>query len=165
MYNRHLNTFLYVADQGSFSKAAELMYISPTAVTKQINLLEDRLGVKLFHRTYQGLTLAEAEKIVYEGAQKLIALSNDICKRAKNTNEDRTCVVRVGTSQMNPVQLLLDRWLEASAVDPNIRLEVVPFHDSGEAFQKVLTISARTLTCLPEPTATPPGARPSKHST
>ena len=114
------------------------MYISPTAVTKQINLLEDRLGVKLFHRTYQGLTLTEAGKIVYTGAQELIALSDDIRKRAKTANEDRACVIRVGTSQMNPVQLLLDRWLEASAADPNIRLEVVPFHDSGDSFQKVL---------------------------
>ena len=138
MYNRHLNTFVYVADHGSFSKAAEAMFVSPTAVTKQINLLEDRLGVKLFHRTYQGLSLTEAGKIVYTGAQKMIALSDDICGRARAAGTRSEAVVRIGTSQMNPVQLILSRWLEAATADPDIRLEVVPFHDTGDTFQKVL---------------------------
>lgn len=41
MYNPQLATFIRVADAGSFSKAAEASYITPTAVIKQINLLED----------------------------------------------------------------------------------------------------------------------------
>ena len=48
MYNPQLDTFLRVADAGSFNKAAEEAYITPTAVIKQINLLEDHLEVKLF---------------------------------------------------------------------------------------------------------------------
>ena len=40
MYNPQLETFLCVADAGSFNKAAEESYITPTAVIKQINLLE-----------------------------------------------------------------------------------------------------------------------------
>lgn len=40
MYNPQLETFTRVADAGSFSKAAEEAYITPTAVIKQINLLE-----------------------------------------------------------------------------------------------------------------------------
>ena len=39
MYNPQLETFLRVADAGSFNKAAEESYITPTAVIKQINLL------------------------------------------------------------------------------------------------------------------------------
>lgn len=38
MYDKHLDIFLMVADCGSFSKAAEKVYISPNAVIKQINL-------------------------------------------------------------------------------------------------------------------------------
>lgn len=45
MYNPQLETFLRVADLGSFNKAAEQNYITPTAVIKQINLLESELGV------------------------------------------------------------------------------------------------------------------------
>ena len=39
MYNPHLDTFLIVANTGSFSKAAEKLFISHTAVIKQINVL------------------------------------------------------------------------------------------------------------------------------
>lgn len=48
MYNKHLETFIKVADLGSFSRAAETLYISSTAVIKQINLLEQELGLQLF---------------------------------------------------------------------------------------------------------------------
>lgn len=50
MYNSQLDTFIQVADEGSFSKAAQNMFISPTAVIKQINRLEGELGLKLFDR-------------------------------------------------------------------------------------------------------------------
>lgn len=43
MYNPQLDTFVQVAESGSFSTAARTLYISPTAVIKQMNLLEARL--------------------------------------------------------------------------------------------------------------------------
>ncbi len=54
MYNHQLDTFIKVADAGSFSKASEQLYISTNAVMKQINSLEGRIGTPLFHRTYKG---------------------------------------------------------------------------------------------------------------
>lgn len=71
MYNPQLDTFLKVADAGSFNKAAEEMYITPTAVIKQINLLEGALNVKLFERTHRGLTLTLAGKSLYQDANTL----------------------------------------------------------------------------------------------
>ncbi len=62
MYNLQLETFIVVADLGSFNKAAESLYITPPAVTKQINLLEKDLGLTLFIRTHRGLVLTEAGK-------------------------------------------------------------------------------------------------------
>lgn len=55
MYTTQLETFLRVADAGSFNEAAEESYITPTAVIEQINLLEESLGVKLFDRSHGGL--------------------------------------------------------------------------------------------------------------
>lgn len=63
MYNPQLETFLRVADAGSFNKAAEESYITPTAVIKQINLLEESLGVKLFDRSHRGLQLTKAGRL------------------------------------------------------------------------------------------------------
>ena len=63
MYNPQLETFLKVADCGSFNKAAEELYISPTAVVKQINLLESSLDLQLFTRTHRGILLLMRENL------------------------------------------------------------------------------------------------------
>lgn len=54
MYHHQLDTFVQVADAGSFSKAGEALFISPTAVMKQIDRLEEALEVRLFDRTLRG---------------------------------------------------------------------------------------------------------------
>ena len=54
MYNHLLDTFLAVCDCKSFTKAAKQLYISPTAVMKQINQLEKELDLKLIERTHAG---------------------------------------------------------------------------------------------------------------
>ncbi|MFQ9896293.1 MAG: LysR family transcriptional regulator [Lachnospira sp.] len=69
MYNPQLETFLRVADAGSFNKAAEESYITPTAVIKQINLLEESLGVKLFDRSHRGLTTDKSWTLHVSGRQ------------------------------------------------------------------------------------------------
>ena len=68
MYNPQLETFLRVADAGSFNKAAEELFITPPAVIKQITSLESGLGVKLFIRSPRGLKLTEAGKSIYRDA-------------------------------------------------------------------------------------------------
>lgn len=83
MYNPQLDTFLRVADAGSFNKAAEKAYITPTAVIKQINLLETELGVKLFERTHRGLTLTKAGKSLYQDTKYIIQYCRDSITRAK----------------------------------------------------------------------------------
>ena len=65
MYNPQLDTFIRVADAGSFNKAAEELYITPTAIIKQINLLEASLDVKLFERTHRGLHLTKGVEISF----------------------------------------------------------------------------------------------------
>lgn len=75
MYNPQLETFIRVADAGSFNKAAEESYITPTAVIKQINLLEASLNVKLFERTHRGLTLTKAGKSLYRTQNMLFSIA------------------------------------------------------------------------------------------
>ena len=53
MYNPQLKIFVAVADCGSFTKAAESLFITPPAVMKQINALEKHLDLKLLERTPQ----------------------------------------------------------------------------------------------------------------
>ena len=108
MYNPQLETFLCVADAGSFNKAAEKLYISPPAVIKQINLLEDNLNLQLFVRTHRGLILTEAGKSLYQDAKYIIQYCKDSVTRAKNAMQDSADVIRIGTSPMTPAQVLVD---------------------------------------------------------
>lgn len=98
MYNPQLETFLKVADAGSFNKAAEEAFITPTAVIKQINLLEDSLGVKLFIRSHRGLTLTKAGQSLYNDARYIIRYCRDSVTRAKNAIQTEPIETSPGVS-------------------------------------------------------------------
>ena len=53
MLSQQLQVFLQVADSGSFSKAAQRLFVTPASVMKQINALERRLGLTLLIRNNQ----------------------------------------------------------------------------------------------------------------
>lgn len=93
MYNPHLETFIHVADAGSFNKAAEELFITPPAVIKQITSLETNLDIKLFIRSPRGLTLTEAGKSIYRDAKYIIQYCKESVVRAKNAAEDGDRVI------------------------------------------------------------------------
>ena len=97
MYNPQLETFLRVADAGSFNKAAEESYITPTAVIKQINLLEEALGVKLFDRSHRGLCLTKAGRSMYQDSKYIIQYCRDSVTRAKNAMQEDENIIRIGS--------------------------------------------------------------------
>ncbi len=69
--------FVAVVECGGFSPAARMLGISKSAVSKRITLLEQRLGVKLLHRTTRKLSLTEAGKHYFEHAAKAHAAARD----------------------------------------------------------------------------------------
>ena len=83
-------SFVAVAKSGSISKAADMLYVSQPAVSRNIKILEDRLECKLFNRTAKGVELtADAQKLMYymENAYntiktgfKVLNDSNDLLK-------------------------------------------------------------------------------------
>ncbi len=138
MYNPQLETFLCVADAGSFNKAAEKLYISPPAVIKQINLLEDNLNLQLFVRTHRGLILTEAGKSLYQDTKYIIQYCKDSVTRAKNAMQDSADVIRIGTSPMTPAQVLVDLWPKLQKYCPNTKFQLVPFDNTPENAREIL---------------------------
>ena len=110
MYNLQLETFIVVADMGSFNKAAEALFISPPAVTKQINLLEKDLGLTLFVRTHRGLLLTEAGRSLYKDAKYIIQYCKNSVEGAKKAMQEKDNVIRIGASPMTPAAPLLQIW-------------------------------------------------------
>jgi len=138
MYNPQLETFLRVADAGSFNKAAEEAYITVTAVIKQINLLEDSLGVKLFERTHRGLILTKAGKSLYQDAKYIIQYCKDSVTRAKNAMQEDHAVIRIGTSPMTPAQLLMQIWPKIQEQCPDLKFQIVPYENTPENAREIL---------------------------
>ena len=60
--------FIAVAQNLSFSKAAQQHYVSQTAVSQQIKLLEEELETELFQRTRHSVALTSAGQVFYEYA-------------------------------------------------------------------------------------------------
>ena len=132
MYNPQLKIFVSVVDCGSFTKAAENLFITPPAVTKQINALEKHLDVKLLERTPHGVRLTPAGEIIYKDAKFLFDYSMTSIQNARNAMDRYNHTFCVGTSLLNPAKPFMDLWYEASREFPDYRLHIVPFEDDHE---------------------------------
>lgn len=138
MYNHQLDTFIQVADAGSFAKAGEALYISSTAVMKQINLLERDLELQLFVRTPRGLLLTDAGKSYYQDAKYMIQYAKDAQTRARNAMQSNENVIRIGTSPMTPGQFLMSLWPQIQAQCPGVKFQMVNFDNTPENSVNIL---------------------------
>lgn len=145
MYNPQLETFLCVAESGSFNKAAEKLYISPPAVIKQINLLEESLGLQLFVRSHRGLQMTKAGQSLLQDARYIIQYCKDSVTRARNAVQETDNVIRIGTSAMTPAQVLVDLWPKVQRFCPDIKFQLVPFENTPENAREILGNLGRNI--------------------
>lgn len=132
MFNPLLKAFVCAADCGSFTKAAEKLFISPTAVMKQINALEEHLGLRLLERTPQGVRLTPSGEVIYKDAKFLFDYSKRSVDSARRRLEAGGRVFRVGTSLLNPARPFMDLWYRVGRQFPDYKLQLVPFEDDHD---------------------------------
>lgn len=132
MYNHMLDTFIAVADCGSFTKASQRLYISPTAVMKQMNTLESHLGLKLIERMSAGIRLTDVGAAIYRDAKFMIDYSKKSIESAKAVQCAKDTVFCVGTSLLNPAKPFMDIWYRVNKDFPEYKLHLVPFEDNHE---------------------------------
>ena len=70
---RHLRTIAAVARHGSFTKAAEELYLAQSAISQQIRRLETELGVEVFRRTSRKVELTAEGRVILGYAQRVLA--------------------------------------------------------------------------------------------
>ncbi len=90
---RQLNTFLTVADTGSFSRASEKLFVAQPALSRQIRMLEEALNVDVFVRHGRGVVLTAAGELLYERARSLL-------QSLERTQADVTAVAGEVTGQV-----------------------------------------------------------------
>lgn len=138
MYNSQLETFLCVVESGSFSKAAEKLFITAPAVIKQINSLENSLGLKLFDRTHRGLEVTNAGKSLYQDAKYVIQYCKDAVVRAQDSMEQGKDVIRVGVSPLTSPQIFVKLWPQIQEIYPDMKFQMVPFENTPENAKEIL---------------------------
>jgi len=74
---RQLEIFVKVAEFGSFSKAAEALYLTQPTVSEHIRTLEDEVGVRLLDRLGRGAAITRAGQLLLSYAQRMLALSRE----------------------------------------------------------------------------------------
>ena len=84
MDNEQLKVFLAVVQQGSFGRVAEQKFVTQRAVSRQISRLETEIGVKLFKRSNNHITLTPAGKYFAERAQEYLNNFDSTVSELKN---------------------------------------------------------------------------------
>lgn len=138
MYDPIVKTFITVADCGSFTSAASKLYISPTAVMKQINTLESRMSLTLLSRNPSGVELTKAGKVIYLAAKDIIERCENAIQQAKKEEEEYEKTFCVGTSLLNPAKPLMDLWYQLNDRFPGYKLHLVPFDDNHNDIVSVI---------------------------
>jgi len=120
-----LKIFHAVAESGSFTSATVVLNISQSAISRQIQSLEEELNVKLFERHARGLTLTENGEYVYKTAREVISKLKEVetslgdKKNKPNGKLTVSTVVSFGTTWLTP------RIQEFMQLNPEIEIELI----------------------------------------
>lgn len=95
MHDRQLRAFIRVVEVGNISAAAKEMFISPQALLQQMNLLEKEIGCVLLNRGRHGVKLTNAGQVFYEGAVRLLQISEQMLADARRISEEGNDTVKI----------------------------------------------------------------------
>ncbi|MEZ0296449.1 MAG: LysR substrate-binding domain-containing protein [Candidatus Methylacidiphilales bacterium] len=93
---RHLRYFVAVAEQLSFTKAAARLRIAQPSLTRQIRDLEEEIGVELFLRARNRITLTEPGRRFLEDSKNLLAVAASNVAAVRKIKRSRECELRIG---------------------------------------------------------------------
>ena len=94
-YIESLRVFRSVVEAKSFTRAADMLGVTPPVVSRAIAGLEDRLGSRLFHRTTRQVSFTEAGERFYEGCARILDDLESLEAQASMGAREPTGVLRL----------------------------------------------------------------------
>ena len=152
MDTQALTAFLAVAESGSFSTAAERLFITQPAVSKRIAQLEQQLGTRLFDRVGRRIRLTEAGEALLPRARQVLLDLEDMGRAISNLTGTVSGTLRIGTSHHIGLHRLPPVLRRFSREYPDVKLDI-HFIDSEEAWEAVLhgDLEMGVVTLPPQP--------------
>ena len=149
-----LNAFIAVADNGSFSLAAQQLFITQSAISKRIALLEQQLGKKLFDRIGRQVNLTSAGQALLPCAEKILMSFDDARTVIENLDSQINGTLSLASSHHIGLHRLPKVLRQYSQKYPQVQLNL-SFGESETAYQGVvkghLELALITLAPLPDP--------------
>ena len=120
-----LKIFHVVAEAGSFTSATVILNISQSAISRQIQSLEEDLKVKLFERHARGLTLTQNGEYVYKTAHEVISKLKEIETSLGDQKNKPTGKLTITTVRSFGTHWLTPRIQEFMNLNPEIEVELI----------------------------------------
>lgn len=120
-----LKYFIAVAESGSFTKAAERLFVSQPTLSRQIASLEDELGVQLFQRNKNAVVLTEAGRILLDEGHEILKRCDSLTERIRQTKLDVRGTLRIGYHGSFDNSLLGDALKALSSRHPYLDFSLV----------------------------------------
>lgn len=143
-----METFLRVADTGSFSAAARLTGGSQSQVSKIVKALEERLGVRLVNRTTRRLSLTEAGSAFCRDCRAALAAIDQAEEDARGTQAAIRGKLRINTSGMLGAGLVVPAAVAFQVDHPELRIETLAeerrIDPVEEAIDLIVRVGSRT---------------------
>jgi DNA-binding transcriptional LysR family regulator len=100
---RHLRYFVAVAEELSFTRAAERLHIGQPPLSHQIQMLEAEVGAQLLERSKRWVRLTEAGKLFLDDARRVLSLSEQAMLTARRAGRGEAGELRVGFTFSTPL--------------------------------------------------------------
>ncbi len=120
-----LKIFYAVAEAGSFTRATINLNLSQSAISRQIQSLEEDLKVKLFERHARGLILTENGEYVYKTAHEVISKLKDVETSLSDQKNKPTGKLTITTVRSFGTHWLTPRIQEFMQLNPDIEIELI----------------------------------------
>lgn len=121
---QEMAAFVAVVDAGSFVGAVDTLRISKAAVSRQVDALEQRIGVRLLHRTTRRLSLTEEGRLFYQRARDILEAIDAAEAEANSRTQTPGGLVRVNVPLSFGMSHLAPLWGDFLAAYPQIDLDV-----------------------------------------
>jgi DNA-binding transcriptional LysR family regulator len=129
---KHLSTFVAVAEELNFHRAAERLTMAQPAVSRVVLELEDRLGVKLLERTTRKVRLTESGRYLLEEAQEILSRIDIAENTVRLLASGTKAILRIGYTTITGHSLVPDITREFRQSNPDVRLELTYLHSPAQ---------------------------------
>lgn len=142
-YFSAIRAFLFAAESGSFSKAAERITVKTSTVSRYVTDLEQDLGIALFNRSTRGLVLTEGGRVFREHALVVVKSLDDAREAASSLNASPRGLLRVTMPRSFGLRHVIRHLPEFMDRYPKIDIDAVMTDDTVNIIDSSIDLAIR----------------------